>query len=212
MRLPRLASSLVLIALLSASCRFAGGFSQSPTGISQASDGAAVSFPANPSPSASAHPDAAAYARDFGVSVEEATRRLNIQAELHPLRSSLASAIGNRWAGGWLEHEPEFRFVVRVTGQDVAEFEAMTADWPLPVHFITGAEFTESEALDGLERINDRLFEAFPSLGMGWYPQAGEIVISGPDEPSAEFLAELEELAGVPVRYEYSKGFELLGG
>lgn len=183
----------------------AGCVSASPTRAAESS-GPVGSPAASPSPSASAHPDAAAYAEAFNVSIEDATRRLTIQEEIDPLRASLQAAVGNRWAGGWLEHEPEFRFVVRVTGEDAAEFEAMTMEWPLPVDFIIGSEFTESEALAAVERIDDPLRAKFPDMGIGWEPSAGAIVMNGPDEPTAEFMAELEALAGVPLRYECSPG------
>jgi hypothetical protein len=207
-----LANTLVLIALMAVSCRSVGGGAPSPTGTAESSIDPVGSSDPNPSPSATFHPDAAPYAADLGVSLEEATRRLDIQGEIHPLRASLQEAVGKRWAGGWLEHEPDFRFVVRVTEEDVDEFEAMTTDWPLPVHFIKGAARNESEALAGMARIDDLVHQKFPSMAMGWYPQSYAIVMNGPEEPTAEFLAELEALAGVPVRYEYSPGETLQGG
>lgn len=142
------------------------------------------------------------YAEEYGVSIEETLRRMRIMDELEV--EPLFLAVGDRWAGGWTEHSPEFRYVVRLTGDGAEEFEALTADWPLPVVFITGAEHSESEMLGAMQTISDRLYDDFPNMGM--YPDGhtGEIVLLGPEEPSAEFLTELEALGGVPVRYEYS--------
>jgi len=200
----------IVLAMATVSCRPVGAAPSTVPG--EPASVVAASSSDLPSPVASAHPDAPAYAEAFGLSIEEATRRLDIQQQIHPLRTSLHAAVGDRWAGGWLEHEPAFRFVVRLTGEDTDEFEAMTEDWPLPVDFITGAAFTESDAIAALERIDDVLRPEFPKMGFGWEPQAGAIVMNGPDEPTAEFLAELETLAGVPVRYEYSPPETLLGG
>lgn len=217
-----LSTAIVLLGLATASCR-AGGVAPSPSfhtvscpadgaGPSPRVDSEASQEPVIPSPSAerSVHPDARSYAQEFGVSLDEATRRLNIQAQIDT--SPLRAAVGDRWAGGWLEHDPEFRYVVRLTGADVDAFEMMTSGWPLPVDFITGASFTEADALAGQQRIDDVLHAAFPKMGLGWEPRAGAIVMNGPDAPSAEFLRELEALAGVPILYECTPAMEELGG
>lgn len=157
-----------------------------------------------PSAEPAVYPEILLYAEEFGISLEEAIRRTSIMVEFDT--SPLREAVGDRWAGGWLEHEPKFRYVARLTGTDVNAFEAMTSDWPLPVDFVTGAAFTESEALAGQERIDDVLHAEFPNMGVGWEPMAGAIVMNGPEAPSVEFLRQLEALAGVPVLYEYSPG------
>lgn len=150
------------------------------------------------------------YAKEYGISIEETLRRMQAMEELDV--EPLFIAVGDRWAGGWTEHEPEFRYVVRLTGEGAEEFEVMTADWPLPVVFITGAEHSESEILAAREKIDDRVYEEFPDMAMGQDSHTGEIVLYGPNGPSAEFLAELEALGGVPVRYEYMPAMETLEG
>jgi hypothetical protein len=184
-----------------------GGSSPAPS-VPSPERSAAVTVESSPGPTI--WPEYYMYAEEYGVSIEETLRRMQIMDELDV--EPLFIAVGDRWAGGWTEHEPEFRYVVRLTGEGAEEFEAMTADWPLPVVFITGAEHSESQMLAAMEEINDRLYEDFPNMGM--YPdgQTGEIVLLGPDEPSAEFLAELEAIGGVPVRYEYMPAMETLEG
>lgn len=57
--------------------------------------------------------DAASYARDTGVSVDEAVRRLRLQAEVGRLDEMLSLQEAESFAGLWIEHEPKFRVVVR---------------------------------------------------------------------------------------------------
>jgi hypothetical protein len=184
----------------------AGQSTPSPVYSSEASP--SVASQATPGPTI--WPEYYLYAEEYGISIEETLRRMQIMEELDV--EPLFIAVGDRWAGGWTEHEPELRYVVRLTGDGAEEFEAMTADWPLPVVFITGADHSESEILAAMERIQARIYEEFPTTGFWPDSHTGEIVLYGPDEPSAEFLAELEALGGVPVRYEYTPGEMLLEG
>jgi hypothetical protein len=147
------------------------------------------------------NPEAAAYAEAFGVSIDEASRRLAIQAQIGPLRDALRDAAGLRWAAGWLEHEPVFRYVVTLKGEG-RDLAALTVDWPLPVHFIYGAVYTEDELVAAMIRISALLHDRLPSAGMMPDVRSGSIVVNGPDAPSDEFLGELHRIAGVPVRYE----------
>ncbi len=50
--------------------------------------------------------DAAAYAAEFGVSVDEARRRLDLQPILGNLIHEMETLAPSRFAGGWIEHEP----------------------------------------------------------------------------------------------------------
>jgi hypothetical protein len=155
-----------------------------------------------PSPGPTIWPEYYLYAREYGISIEETLRRMQAMEELDV--EPLLIAVGDRWAGGWTEHEPELRYVVRLTGDGAEEFEAMTADWPVPVVFITSAEHSESELLAAMKVIQDRLIAEGLDMAMGLDSRTGTVVLYAPDEPSANFVAELEVLTGVPVRYEYS--------
>lgn len=60
--------------------------------------------------------DAEIYASDYRVSIEEASRRLDLQKnEIGDLRVGLSDNESDDFAGLWIEHEPEFRVVVRFT-------------------------------------------------------------------------------------------------
>lgn len=68
--------------------------------------------------------DAEAYAKDFGVSIEEAERRLTIQVRLAPVFGSIEEAAPDRFAGAWLQHQPTYRIVASFTGMQ-AGFDAV---------------------------------------------------------------------------------------
>lgn len=82
--------------------------------------------------------DARMYANDMGVPLQEAIRRMNLQErfndDLADLEAELRENEADTFAGLWIEHEPEYRFVVLFTeggeqtirpyieGDPVAEF------------------------------------------------------------------------------------------
>ncbi|WP_339915182.1 S1 family peptidase [uncultured Brevundimonas sp.] len=59
---------------------------------------------------------AAAYAHTYGVSESEAARRLSLQNAIADLEQEVKKTFPDRFAGLWIEHQPEFRVVVRLTG------------------------------------------------------------------------------------------------
>jgi len=157
--------------------------------------------------------DAQAYADAVGVSLDEATRRLALQ-NLEGLQEAARAAAPDLWAAAWLEHEPEFGHVLFYKGNpaDVEHVRAATEDCVAPIIVRSGAEYSEAELLTGMERLSEsgRLAPPMPALSM--YPDvaAGEIVLGGPIDPGPEVLAEIEEIAGVPVRYVEQGRYETL--
>ena len=65
--------------------------------------------------------DAQAFAEDLGVSLEEASRRLNLQDEIGELGAALEANEAETFAGLWIQHEPEYRVVVAFVGEDGEE-------------------------------------------------------------------------------------------
>jgi hypothetical protein len=59
--------------------------------------------------------DAEEYARQLGVSVEEAIRRLELQGEIGELNQALEEGEAETFAGLWIQHEPVYRVVVAFT-------------------------------------------------------------------------------------------------
>lgn len=81
--------------------------------------GSALASPV-PTPSATATPAvnslaATWYARDYGVPLEEAFRRLALQDDIGRLGASLETAEASTFAGLWIEHTPRFRVIARFT-------------------------------------------------------------------------------------------------
>ncbi len=67
--------------------------------------------------SADADPIVIAYSKQFSVSYIEAERRLLLQAEAGKLIPEIAASEPG-FAGAWIEHEPEFRLIFAVAGDD----------------------------------------------------------------------------------------------
>jgi hypothetical protein len=64
--------------------------------------------------------DAEMYAKQHGVTVDEAIRRFQLQDYAGVLGAELTSEESDTFAGLWIEHTPEFRIVVQFT-RDAAE-------------------------------------------------------------------------------------------
>ena len=77
--------------------------------------------------------DAQYYARDFGVSVEEAVCRMALQDEVGPLEPALRSGEPDTYAGLWIHHEPDFGVTVLFTENPEATLAPYVVDHPLRV-------------------------------------------------------------------------------
>ena len=75
--------------------------------------------------------DAQSYAADFGVTIEEARRRLNLQDSVGLLDEGLTANESATFAGLWIQHEPEFRIVTRFTQGGATAVRSYVADGPL---------------------------------------------------------------------------------
>lgn len=67
-------------------------------------------------PETTLNPDAAAYAEDQGISLEEANERLALQDEIGELGAVLEANEADTFAGLWIQYEPEYRVVVAFVG------------------------------------------------------------------------------------------------
>lgn len=59
--------------------------------------------------------DARMYAAEFGVSLEEAVRRLRLQGPIGDLARNLTVEEQDTFAGLWIQHQPEYRVIARFT-------------------------------------------------------------------------------------------------
>src|SRR5690348_5589021 len=147
--------------------------------------------------------DAAQYATQFGVSQSEALRRLKAQQESVASTDAIAREFADRLAGISIEHEPDYRIVVLLTGTDpVADRSAAG----VPIVFRTGARATRAEAVAAMRRHLIDLRDELPGArGAGYDQRTGEIVLLVRAADAANFgleaiRARAEALSGVPVR------------
>ena len=57
--------------------------------------------------------DATFYAKNYGVTVEEALRRFNLEDAARPVEAELTEKERDTFAGLWVKHTPEFRIVIQ---------------------------------------------------------------------------------------------------
>ncbi len=76
--------------------------------------------------------DKAVYAQEEGVSLDEAVRRFELMDEARPLQAVITENESDTYAGNWIQHQPEFRFVFAFTenGEETIK-KYVTEDSPL---------------------------------------------------------------------------------
>jgi hypothetical protein len=147
--------------------------------------------------------DAAEYAGQFSVTTEEALRRLRAQQASVAATDSIAHEFASRLAGIAIEHRPEYRIVVLLTGSEpVADRTAAG----VPVVFRTGAKATHAEAVAAMRRhLIDFRSDLPGARGAGYDQRTGEVVLLITPGEAVQFglgaiRARAEQISGVPVR------------
>lgn len=130
------------------------------------------------------------YAEDSGVSEEEAARRMRLQecyaVELGNLEQKLRREEGDGFAGLWIAHEPEYRFVVLFTENGQQRIQPYIEDKsyaPL-VEVRSGAEATLAELISAQREaghILDRLDYRADS-GVNTMKNRAELYVTDRDE------------------------------
>ena len=154
------------------------------------------------------HADAEAYSARFDVSVEEALARLDQQSRLAEAAGSLEALEPERLAGAWIEHEPVFRLVVRFVGDDAGldGAKATVGAMGVPVEYQFGAEHTLVELDEGEDALALLVAEKYPGMSMYADVRTGYVTLRGPEPVADSVLAELADIAGVPVKAEFAEG------
>lgn len=144
--------------------------------------------------------DAAQYAASFGTSPDEAARRLRLQSEIPDLALEWSQALGERFAGAWIEHHPEFGLVVMTTDASVPVpseliFSARTPE--IPVRFVE-----VDHSVSDLENLRDQLvlddYLAAYGVGVGIDIRKNRVYIDSPVD-SSKILATDRELVVTPI-------------
>lgn len=147
--------------------------------------------------------DAVQYAAQFKVSPEEAVRRLKAQQESVAATDAIAREFADRLAGISIDHSPDYRIVVLLTGSSpVAERSA----GGIPIVFRTGAKATHVDAVAAMRRHLIDLRRELPGArGAGYDQRTGEVVLLIRPADASSFgidaiRSRAEQLSGVPVR------------
>lgn len=147
--------------------------------------------------------DAAQYAAQFAVSPAEALRRLRAQQQTVAATDAIAREFATRLAGISIEHRPDYRILVLLTGNaPVAERRAAG----VPVVFRVGARTTHAEAVHAMRKHLIDLRADLPNArGAGYDQRTGEVVLlvtrSDADRYGPEAIARrAQQVGGVPVR------------
>lgn len=152
--------------------------------------------------------DAEEYARRYGVSPAEAVRRLDAQHDSVPTIDAIADRYRDRLAGVSIQHRPDYRFIVYLTGDQPIPPTWITAGaTQVRVQFRTGAKATRDRIIWALTHHQAAIRETLQSNpSMGVDPRTGElVVIAGRTTVEKAGGADtldvlLTRLTGVPVQ------------
>jgi len=138
------------------------------------------------------------YASDYKVAIDEATRRLHLQDSLDKTISKLEIAVGDRFAGAWIEHEPNYRAVIRLVGDSknaVQGVESIIGESAIPIVFVYGAKSTMAEMTGKFDSGIDQLESSYSQLvGSEIDVKTGEVVLFVQSSSDMEKTAELDTL------------------
>ncbi|PTQ63841.1 hypothetical protein C8J45_10484 [Sphingomonas sp. PP-CE-3G-477] len=153
--------------------------------------------------------DAAEYAQRFGVPFDEAMRRMRAQGDSVPATDALRETFKDRWAGIAIEHLPNYRIVVLLTGTDpVVEQSVMAGGMTVPIVFRTGAAATREAVLAAITRYQAKIRDSLPHPpGLGVDQRTGELVVMTASadadlDRNGELRARIAAMTGVPVRID----------
>ena len=147
--------------------------------------------------------DAVQYAAQFGVPPDEALRRLKAQQASVEATDAIAREFAARVAGISIDHSPEYRIVVLLTGNEAVPDRSING---VPVVFRTGARATRAKAVDSMRKHLIDLRSDLPNeRGAGYDQRTGEVVLLVTHADAAKFgidaiRSRAEQVSGVPVR------------
>ena len=147
--------------------------------------------------------DAAQYAAQFRVPADEALRRLKAQQASVAATDAIAREFAARLAGISIEHSPEYRIVVLLTGNEPVPDRTAAG---VPIVFRTGAKATRAQAIAAMRKHLIDLRSDLPgSRGAGYDQRTGDVVLLVTQADAERFgvnaiRARAEQISGVPVR------------
>jgi hypothetical protein len=152
--------------------------------------------------------DAREYARSYGVPLADAIIRLTAQHDSVPAIDAIAERYRDRLAGISIQHRPDYRFVVYLTGTAPVPMRWVEAGTlRVPVQFRTGAMASRDRVLWALTNHQAAIRAALQSNpSMGIDPRTGELVVIAGSTAvtkaggAAALDVRLTRLTGVPVQ------------
>ena len=147
--------------------------------------------------------DAVQYAAQFGVAPDEALRRLREQQASVAATDAIAAQFAERLAGISVEHTPNFRIVVLLTGDDPIANRSAAG---VPIVFKVGARATHAQAIMALRKHLIDLHTDLPNArGAGYDQRTGQVVLLVISADAQRYgieaiRARAEQVSGVPVR------------
>jgi hypothetical protein len=147
--------------------------------------------------------DAEQYAAQFRVTPDEALRRLKAQQASVAVTEAMEGEFADRLAGIAIEHSPDYRIVVLLTGTTPVADRIAAG---VPVVFRTGAKATHAQAVAAMRRhLIDFRSELPGARGAGYDQRTGEVVLLVTPADAARIGADAiraraEQISGVPVR------------
>lgn len=147
--------------------------------------------------------DAVQYAAQFGVTPDEALRRLKLQQASVGATEAIAKQFADRLAGISIDNGPEYRIVVLLTGSEPPIDQIYSG---IPVVFKASAKATHAQAVMALRKhLIDFRADLPNARGAGYDQRTGEVVLLVTPEDAQRFGAEeirkrAEQLGGIPVR------------
>jgi hypothetical protein len=150
--------------------------------------------------------DAERYATSFGVSAEEARRRLDQQRASIAVSDALRVRYRDRLASISVVHRPDWHLLARLTlGEQPADSVENANGLTIPIRFSTAAATTRVNALLLLDRYRYLLPQLTPGYrGAGVDPVTGGLVVMQRPGADTRSAAEVEKVLaarlGLPVR------------
>ena len=147
--------------------------------------------------------DAAQYAAQFRVTLDEATRRLQAQQTSVAATDAIAREFADRLAGISIDNGAEYRIIVLLTGSEPVANRVVAG---VPIVFRTGAKATHAEAVAAMRKhLIDVRRELPGARGAGYDQRTGEVVLLVTPSDAQHFgvdaiRARAEQVSGVPVR------------
>lgn len=127
------------------------------------------------------------YIKSHNVSLDEAINRLAIQESRSDVLSQIEHQYANRLAGTYIEHDPIYKVVIRLKGNEpVKNFTINMKNitgvgkpiLQLPIEFQTGAFETKAEGLERLHKSANEIKRQFNNVqGLSYDERSGEIKI-----------------------------------